>query len=137
MSTLWAEKYVGLPFVDGGRGWSGVDCWGLVRLIYKTEAKIDLPDYGEISASELIRVSRTIERDSKAEPWVEVVDAPKPFDVLVMRGRPLHVGVMVTRSHVLHVERHTLTVVVPVNHPSVKMRAIAYHRHRALVEAAA
>lgn len=134
--TRWAEKYVGLPFVDQGRGWSGVDCWGLVRLVYRTEKQIDLPDYGEISASDLLKVTRTIMRDSKAEPWIEV-NKPQPMDVLIMRGNPLHVGVMVTEAQVLHVERHTLTVMVPITHPTVKPRAICYHRHRLLLEESA
>jgi len=136
MSTRWAEKYVGLPFVDGGRGWAGVDCWGLVRLVFKTEAGIDLPTYGEISARQLVEVSSKIEADSSVEPWVPV-SLYRKLDVAVMIGRPLHVGVLVDPQRVLHVEQHTCTVMLSLDHETIRRRLLRVHRHRAMMDIAA
>lgn len=128
----WVGAYIGIPFADGGRGRSACDCWGLVRLVYGDLLGIDLPGYGEISAHDLARVSHRIRTDSAARPWLPVESEARPFDVLVMRGRPLHVGVMVDAGHVLHVEAATSSVVVPLDHPQVRWRRLALHRHEAL-----
>ena len=113
MSRPWFEKYVGLPFVDGGRDWPGVDCWGLVRLAFKTEHKIELPTYGDIPASELIRIAYKVAEETAKEPW-HPVDKPQMFDMAVMyrKHAPIHVGLMVDHR-VLHIERATSAVLVP------------------------
>lgn len=125
----WAAPYVGIPFVDGGRDRAGFDCWGLACAVYREVLGIELPSYGEISARDVARVSHRIRSDSLVAPWREVPGAARPFDVLVMRGRPLHVGVMVDATHVLHVEANTSTVIVPLKHPQVWYRRVALHRH--------
>jgi cell wall-associated NlpC family hydrolase len=129
----FVEKYVGIPFVDHGRSWQGVDCWGLVKLVYETECRILLPSYGEISAEELTRVAHEVAEESSKEPWRPVTD-PILFDVAVMHRRkaPVHVGVVVALNPVrlLHIERATHAVFVPVTHPSVSFRSISYFRHR-------
>jgi cell wall-associated NlpC family hydrolase len=128
---MWAAKYVGLPFVDFGRDFSGVDCWGLVRLVLKTEANIDVPSYGEISAHDLAMVTKTIAGESSHDPWLPVERGElKAFDVALMRGRPLHVGVMVNAQQVLHVEERISTVLLPLMHPSIINRVLGFRRHR-------
>lgn len=134
----WQEKYVGLPFKDFGRDFGGVDCWGLVRLVLARECGIDVPTYGEISARDLIRVTSTIAHDSDADPWLPVErHAVKPFDVVLMRGRPMHVGIMTARDRVLHVEERTSAVLLPLKHPSIATRIISFRRHRDLYAACA
>ncbi|MFG1343206.1 C40 family peptidase [Xanthobacter autotrophicus] len=130
--TGWAADYVGIPFLDGGRDRSGCDCWGLVRLVYAEVLGIDLPSHGEISAHDMARVSPLIREGSACAPWLPVAGGAKPFDVLVMRGRPLHVGVMVDHRHVLHVEASTASVIVAIDNPQVRWRRLNLHRHEAL-----
>ncbi|GLI23495.1 cell wall-associated NlpC family hydrolase [Xanthobacter flavus] len=129
----WSTPYVGIPFVDGGRDRAGCDCWGLVHLVYREVIGINLPTYGEISAHDVARVTERIREDSAGAPWLPVTGAPRPFDVLVMRGKPLHVGVMVDAAHVLHVEAATSAVIVPVSRaPQVRWRREGTFRHEAL-----
>lgn len=133
----WIEKYVGLPFVDGGRDWAGVDCWGLVRLVLKTECQIEVPSYGEISAEELSAVAHEVASECAKEPWHPVADRIMMFDVAVMHRRksPVHVGIMTDQDHVLHIERLTHSVYLPVTHPSISFRNVNYYRHRSLIGA--
>jgi cell wall-associated NlpC family hydrolase len=136
--THWAEKYSGLRFVDGGRDRAGVDCWGLVKMIYENEKSISLPAYGDVPASELMKVARQIVKDRDASPWKIVID-PEPFDVVLMRGgintsrqTPVHVGVMIDGERVMHVEQGISVMVVPLSHQTISRRVIGLRRHEAL-----
>ena len=126
---IWWAKYVGIPFLDGGRDMAGLDCWGLVRLIYAQELDIDLPDYGEVSAKDLLRVARSL--DDGSERWLSV-DDPAEFDLVAMRFYDRawvgHVGVMVDARTMIHTEDKTAVAVVPVSHFSVRCRIASYRR---------
>lgn len=137
MTRPWAEKYVGLPFVDGGRDWSGVDCWGLVKLVLEHECSIIVPSYGEISATELLKVASMVADEVQKEPWHPTISA-QTFDVAVMHKRraPVHVGVMVDKTHVLHIERKINAVLIDIKHPTILFRSISYFRHREMLNAA-
>jgi cell wall-associated NlpC family hydrolase len=129
----WEARYVGLPYVDGGRDWHGVDCWGLVRLALMEERGSGLPAYGEISARDMLRIARAMEHGKDAEVWL-AVDAPQALDVLVMRpaGRSWvgHVGIMVDGRTVLHAEAGVNACLVPVDHWSIAHRIIGFRRHK-------
>ena len=45
MKIIDTSKYLGIPFKHRGADWCGVDCYGLLRLFYKTEFNINIPDY--------------------------------------------------------------------------------------------
>ncbi|QTX33205.1 C40 family peptidase [Aminithiophilus ramosus] len=60
---------LGVPFVDGGRDpRSGLDCWGLVRVVF-FRAGIDLPDY-RVSCLDPFRIASEI--DSHRSVWNRV-----------------------------------------------------------------
>lgn len=44
----WHEKYIGIPFENGGRSFLGCDCGGLVLLMLKTERGIHAKDMLEV-----------------------------------------------------------------------------------------
>lgn len=141
MSRPWPEKYLPVPFVDGGREASGFDCWGLVSLVMKNECAVPLPVYGEISAEELVDISRQMETDTKeSEIWVPVI-SPREFDVVVMSwfGKKIigHVGIMIDETRILHTEKGAGVMVVSRYHDSVKRRVRGFYRHRKLVNVSA
>ena len=41
------NKYIGVPWLVGGRTFEGFDCWGLVHLFFKNELHINIPSYHE------------------------------------------------------------------------------------------
>jgi cell wall-associated NlpC family hydrolase len=131
----WTTAYVGLPWQDGGRGVDGVDCWGLVRIVYARELGIDLPSYGDTPASSLIAAARAITAGKDSEDWVKVASGlQRPFDVCVMRlcGNRVtgHVGVMIDQFNLLHVEAATDVAIVPITHFTVRERIACFRRHR-------
>jgi len=126
-----------MPFLDHGRDINGCDCWGLVRLIYREQLKIELPSYGEISAHDLVRVSDEIKSGSEAsEVWV-IPMHPGKYDVVIMRRYGMrdigHVGMLVNDRNLIHVEAKTDAVIVPIDHMRVKHRIAGYRRHRSMV----
>lgn len=133
------KGYVGVPFLDGGRDRSGWDCWGTVCTAYREEAGIELPSYGEISASELLRITRQMQAGAISETWRRVDAEPRrKLDVVLMKNIdeagsiPIHVGVMRDDRAVIHVEIATDTVAVPLTHPSITGRIMGFYRHKDL-----
>lgn len=132
----WTHKYVGLPFKDKGRDFTGVDCWGLVRLIYKEELKIELPTYGEISATDLSAVAAMVGGNYDVEPWQDVrYEDARPFDVVVMRfygqKRIGHVGIVVDAGRtLLHTENKLDAALVPLGHMTIRHRVVGFRRHK-------
>ena len=89
----WATKYIGLPYRPGGRDRGGLDCWGLLKLIYLEQRGIPLPDLLGVAEGSIAAISREIGRESK-ENWIEV---PEPQDgcavAMSKQDRLHHVGV--------------------------------------------
>lgn len=138
MIPAWANKYIGVPFRDFGFDTSGWHCWGLVRYVLLHERGIELPTYGEISVSELIKVAHLMKYEPEDATWIKVDKPYNSFDVLLMRGdagtrAAVHCGIMVSPSIVMHVRKGVSTVAVPVMDRSVAFCHLGTYRHRELV----
>lgn len=109
----WTDVYIGLPFVDGGRDRAGVDCWGLLRLIYREVLAIELPGYDGVPAAESAAIEGLIARGQA--DWRCIATAAglrdgaawgraRPFDGLLIRqaGHDAHVGVLVRGTRFIH-----------------------------------
>ena len=94
----WRD-YLGIPFSNHGRDLDGVDCWGLVTIIYRRELQIILPDYHErYRDAEHIRGIARAFQDHTGDEFAEVsLLNAEPTDCVVVeiRGLPIHVGVYV------------------------------------------
>lgn len=102
------QKYVGIPFEDGGRDFSGVDCWGLVRLVWHEERGVLMPDMGDEYSSAFERGDVCgLFGKYTAQDWNEdVTDRPRrELDVLVFTigGLEIHAGLWVADGEMLHV----------------------------------
>lgn len=131
----WIDKYQTIPFADIGFDFSGVHCWGLVRLVYATELGIDLPTYGDTSAKDLKALSEKITEHHNDEKWIDVKESDlKTFDVVVMKfpgsRRIGHVGIYVDNKRLMHCERSTGVAIVPFSHHSVRHRIATFRRHK-------
>ena len=108
----WWTKYVGIPFEDKGRTTLSVDCWGLVRLVYKIEKEIDLPSYDECydHTNDVSKIDSHI-KNEWAMSWSHP-DAPESFDIIILkrRGVPMHVGIVTRPGFMLHCEQGAGTV---------------------------
>lgn len=106
MVPAWVGDYVGLPYQEGGRVRSGLDCYGLLRLVINERFGGALPEYEAIVWCE--------DRDLLASLMEERVRLWQPVrqgreragDGVLLRvmGRPIHVGVVIAPGWMLHVE---------------------------------
>lgn len=101
-------QYLGIPFRDHGRDATGCDCWGLVRLVYREQLGITMPDLGDRYSDAYAKgeVSRTA-ADATAESWnIDVTGQPlRELDVLTFTraGIETHVGLYAAPGVMLHV----------------------------------
>jgi len=125
------DQYVGLPYLDHGRDRKGVDCWGLLRLIYAEQANITLPSYSYDSAEDREAAARIIAGNE--EPWFEIPECDVlPLDAVLMTraGVECHVGVIVRRGYVLHIGLDFGdSIVEPYTTLRLKRRVTRFIRH--------
>jgi hypothetical protein len=149
-SGTWVSSYLGLPYAQNGRDRSGIDCWGIVRLVLAEQAGLLLPDYGEVDGLDLLAVARAMRQQSQAGPWQPVERiADRPFDVVWLRAvsrdgerlvnLPSHCGIVTRPGFMLHIERATDSAMVPYRagagvlpHPRIVHRVLGVYRHEAL-----
>jgi cell wall-associated NlpC family hydrolase len=130
----WVASYVGLPWRDKGRDRSGLDCWGLVRLVLAEQFRIEVPNYADqyVSAAEAEAVAHLMRGESG--PWREIAwEIACPGDLVLCRflGEPCHVGVLVAPGLMLHVQRGIDAALVRLDSPLWARRAIGVYRHAA------
>lgn len=99
------EKYLAIPYRDRGRGFDGVDCWGLVGLVLPEliGAAPDplLLDYASAESPRGVRHAIAAE----AGRWDEVpLGHERLGDVLLLADRllPSHVGIVLGDRMMLH-----------------------------------
>jgi cell wall-associated NlpC family hydrolase len=101
------NKYLFIPFEPGGRDFDGCDCWGLVRLVFRCEGGIELPDWRiACTRARLIDERAQFERSK----WRQI-DQPAVLSVVAMRNCENdpqlinHFGVFVGNQRILHTAR--------------------------------
>ena len=109
----WTEEYIDIPYKLHGRDKVGLDCWGLVYLIYLNRFKIELPSYTEEYKSNntsqdaqiLNKLYQKETADSK-NGWRDIpIGEEKDGDVLLLpfAGVHVHVGLCIGQNKMIHV----------------------------------
>lgn len=146
----WLDRYIAIPFKDGGRDFAGVDCMGLYMLILAHEAKINLDEPGVSFGSNARAVMRKVESELHSGNWIMVAEGngsavkstADKFDIVLMsahvrRGRDvakadLHLGCALGNGFMVHTEQDIGAQYVALDDPDVCGRVKAVLRPRAL-----
>ncbi len=128
---FWAGHYIGLPYKSRGRDTKGLDCWGLVRLVLHEQMNIQVPSYTAFydSAENPQQVGSLVRRVSLN--WGRV-SWGQCGDVLVlrMRGEPMHIGLVLDETYMLHIERGINSVIERYDSSKWKKRIIGIFRYQ-------
>ena len=122
-----ADGFIAIPWRQGGIGRDGADCRGLVQLVLDAHLPgVRLPDGDD------------------ASDWHRV-DAPRPLDVVVMMRpvtvnlktllAPLHVGIMVSVSQMLHMPEGGRSEAPHIAAPHIRAFVEGFYRHSSMMDA--
>jgi len=113
------DSLIGIPWTPDGDSHDGCSCWGLVRLYYRQEQGINLPDLRD--------------GDQMACIWKPVI-SPQMGDVIVFRRGPAdrHVGIALTHFDMLHVDEDKTSCIENYRGPLWSHRLLRIYRHRQL-----
>ena len=129
----WVERYCGIPFTKNGDNRDGCNCWGLCALVLSERARVEVERYAHIASSEGRRIAKEIAQAQHEYVAVLHKSDLLEFDLVVMRpvgrGIPWHIGIMVSPSHVLHIEEDAESSCVPLTHDLISPRLVSFHRH--------
>lgn len=73
-SASWAQKYIGIPYRQCGRSLAGIDCYGLVWLVYRDVLGIELPDWMQ---------DASVDFEGDFGQWVEI---DYPAELCIVRS---------------------------------------------------
>jgi cell wall-associated NlpC family hydrolase len=128
-------EYIGLPFCSGGREKTGLDCWGLIRLVYQEQFNIELPIYKGMDGekSEAREIAACVHEH--ISEWIEVERGhEQEGDIIILRinGWPMHIGVIVKKDFMLHIMKGMNVVMEKYTSPMWNKRIFGIVRHKEL-----
>lgn len=126
--------YVGIPFALHGRDRTGLDCWGLVCLVYREVWGVELPSFGDRYGRELTLEERAhiaaIVRGESVD-WTRVPPGEERCgDVVLFRmaGAESHLGIVVNGGRFLHARKGTDSCVESYRSPLWVKRVAGFWR---------
>src|SRR5262249_24720458 len=130
----WVALYVGLPFRSLGRDRAGVDCWGLVHLIYREVLRLEVPSYSEdyVTAYDCNEIGELVGRETYCSKW-----KPIPFgeecvgDVILIRlnGHPSHTGIVIGGRRFLHAREGSNSCIERYDDVRWVRRVLGFYRY--------
>ena len=125
----WTNEYIGLPYKLYGRTKRGIDCWGLVRLVYSDRFGVELPSYSQNYSHTMDHEGFVKSFGEEIRRWTPV-DEPEEFDVAWCRvaGIECHTGIMLGNGRMLHAMLGNDSCIVRVDNPAWQRRVLQCYR---------
>lgn len=137
MNTNWAQDYIGIPYALHGRSRAGVDCYGLVCLVFNDLLDVKLDIFDGKYNDHTIRTNATLISDCGHFGWspVPFKATLQAFDVAVLSlaGYPAHVALMLDNDTFMHSIKPIGVVLERLSSLRWKNRVKGIMRHDACV----
>jgi len=127
------NDYIGLPFAERGRDRSGLDCWGLLALIYREQIGIELPSFAEAYTTTQDGEALSDLIAGNLGPWRSIPAGTERVGdgvLMTLACQPRHVGIVAAPGRVLHIERGMGSIIEPYTSPRIIRRIVGFFRHR-------
>lgn len=116
------DKYIGIPYKHLGKDFDGVDCYGLLMLIFREELGLELPDFTSLqyskglSEKEDAHVLVSCIDKYRDQRWKIVKPPLRRFDAVVFWGGcsksvANHIGLMIDPEKFIHIKENTPVIV--------------------------
>lgn len=130
MIAAWAKNYIGIPFVSGGRTRDGVDCYGLVRLVWKEQFEYELPLLSN-QYENALATNQTNPLVNKYKPLLVGTRKKVPelgnLVVILNGGLPTHLAIYAGDNYILHTVKKVGTVLQRLSDYDLKNRIEGYY----------
>lgn len=127
----WVADWIGLPYVDKGRGPKAFDCWGIVRAALLAAYGLALPSYADsyTVASDHRSVTAAVQA-GLLDGW-RAVARPQAGDIVILNvgNRPWHCGLVVADNLFLHIQPGTTSNMERLDSLQWRNRIEGYYRH--------
>lgn len=126
MNAISPRLYVdliGKPFAESARGPESFDCLGLVLEVARRIGKT-LPEY--VSSEE--ELHRQLGSGGEALGGLQRIEAAEPGAVVLLRGVPAHLGIMIDRWWMLHSAAGLGCVRERISSPLIAGRIAGFYR---------
>ena len=130
----WCTQYIGLNFREGGRKRTGLDCYGLLRLVINERFGGNIPEYEGIAyrGGDDADFLATL-MDERIRLWTPIrIGDERPGDGILLRvmGRPIHVGIVIVQGLMLHIEKDCDSLIERYSNGSRwERRILGFYRH--------
>jgi probable lipoprotein NlpC len=128
---LWCSDYVGIPYEHYGRSKTGVDCWGLAKLVLMEQFSLDVPNYDVYYHADCDVKQIGADVTDVAGNWQSIpAGDEQPGDVALLRclGQPIHVGVVVASEWMIHAELNIDSCLEKYTGPRWNRRVTGFYR---------
>ena len=119
----WTNQYIGIPYKLNGRNREGLDCWGLVRMVYGEQFNVSLPALNQQYEHPTDADGFGDAYELALPEWREV-DEPQEFDVYWCRiaGIECHTGIALGNGQMLHAMQGNDSHIVNIRNPAWQRR---------------
>lgn len=123
---------IGVPFVNRGRDVAhGLDCYGLVKEVYKRYG-YDIPEY-DTDYNDMERINGLITGNTKGYPWKKI-DVPKvPCLIAIRFGSPAgvvnHTGVYIGGDRFIHTRARIGVNIDRISSPAWRRVIVGFYEY--------